>query len=257
MIPSRAPTTSPFELQVAKGEVPYHTAYIKPSSIASQDTNEAIINAAGYIPAYAQAAAVVKISSASTNDTSAGSGAQTVRVSGLLADYSLTTENISMNGQTAVNTVNSYIRITELKVLTVGGGSQSAGIIYAGTGTVTGGVPATVYLRMPASTVVNGTNADLGPYLAPPLGYELYLTSVNLQTTVSSNTATLLLKYRALTSATWTTLYSYVTTVNGSVSPAFQYPIRIPAGYEYCVTSDASATTIAASCCVYGVYIGG
>jgi len=257
LYPSRAPATPPFELQVSRGEVPYHAAYVKPGAIASQGVTEAIINAAGYVPAYQSAAGVVKISAANANDTSAGTGARTVLVSGLLADFSASSETISLNGQTAVNTVQSYIRITEIKVLTVGGGAQSAGIIYAGTGTVTAGVPATVYLQAPAATVVNGTNVDLGPYLAVPLGFELLLYGANLQATVSSNTATLLIKYRALAAAVWTNFYTYVTTVNGSDRPMLPYPLRIAAGYEYCITSKASGTTIASSCCAYGVYVGG
>jgi hypothetical protein len=250
---TRGGVTEPFELQVSKGEISFHTTYIKPGSIASQDTTEAIINSVGYIPAYSASAIVTKVSSGSVDDTSAGTGCRTVTITGLLSTYALASEVVTMNGQTAVNTVASYIRIVSITPLTFGGGGVSAGIIYAGTGTVTSGVPATVYLRCAAGAA---TNADLGPYLAPPLGYDLFLDGANLVAGISSNTATILIKYRLLTSATWTTFYSYVTTVNGSDYPIFKYPLRIPAGSEYCVTSDASATTISASCSVYGVYIG-
>ena len=255
-IQSARGTTEPVELQISQGLVAYASAYYGRGSIAAQDTNEAIVNAAGYIPAYAQAAGVIKVSSGNVNDTSAGSGARTVSISGLDSTYTPISETITLNGQTAVNTTLSYIRVTGLSVLTVGGGSQSADRIYAGTGTVTTGVPATVYLRMAAATVVNGTNADLGPYLAVPLNYDLYLYAVNTGVTTAV-VATILLKYRALTSATWTTHYIWQTGASGSDYAQFAIPLRIPAGSEYCVTSDAASSTIATTCNVYGVYIGG
>lgn len=252
---TRAGTTEPFALQVAKGEINYHTAYSKFGSIASQDTNEAIINSVGYIPAYQTAAAVVKVSSGNINDTSAGTGARTVTIAGLDSTNTPISETITLNGQTAVNTVNSYLRVTEITILTVGGGTTSAGIIYAGTGTVTAGVPATVYLRIPASSAVGATTADIGCYKAVPAGYALYLTGLNPSATVSSNTATIYLKYRAFTSSSWTTHYTFKTSTNGSDKPVFDPPLKIAAGSEYEVTSVASGTTIASACTVYGYYI--
>lgn len=63
------------------------------------------------------------------NDAAAGTGAQTVRVSGLVAGIEAT-ENISMNGTTPVTTVNSYDIIHELKVI-------AAGTLGANVGTIT------------------------------------------------------------------------------------------------------------------------
>ena len=255
-IQSARGTTEPIELQIAQGLVAYASAYYGRGSIAAQDTNEAIVNAAGYIPAYAQAAGVIKVSSANVNDTSAGSGARTVSISGLDSTYTPISETITLNGQTAVNTTLSYIRVTGLSVLTVGGGNQSAGIIYAGTGTVTTGVPATVYLRMAAATVVNGTNADLGPYLAVPINYDLYIYAINSAVTTAV-VATVQLKYRALTSATWITYYLWKVGATSSDYAPIDIPLRIPAGSEYEVTSTAASSTIATAVNVYGALIGG
>lgn len=245
-------TTEPFELQVSKGDIGYHTTYFRQGSISSQDTTEAIINSAGYIPAYQTAAGVVKISSGSINDDLGGTGCETALITGIDANNAIISETVTMDGQTEVLTTLSYLRVTNIQPLTFGAGGVSDGIIYAGTGTVTTGVPATVYLRCAAGA---SAAADLGAYEAITANKSLYITGVNLTAGVSSNTATLLLKSRAMTSATWTTLHSFVTTVNASTYPTFQYPLYIPAGSEYCVTSDASATTISASANVYGILI--
>src|SRR3990167_290667 len=251
---TRLGLTEPFELQLSKGELIGHAAYYKFGSIASQGTTEAIINSAGYLPAYQTAAGVAKISSGSINDAAAGTGCRTVLITGLNDTFAVISETITMNGQTEVNTVNSYLRITNIEPQTFGAGGVSDGIIYAGTGTVTTGVPATVYLRCAAGAAAV---ADLGAYAAVVVDTELYLTSLNVTATVSSNTATLLLKSRALTSTTWTDLYTFVTTTNNSAYVVFPIPFKLVAGTEYAVTSDASATTISASAIVSGVLITG
>lgn len=77
-------------------------------------------------------ARVHAIVSSSANDTSAGTGARTVRVFGLKTWASLqTSEDIIMNGATPVNTVNSYVHINTMKVLTSGSSSINAGVIKA------------------------------------------------------------------------------------------------------------------------------
>ena len=251
---SKGGTTEPFELQVAKGDIPGHSSYFKTGTIASQGTTEAIINSAGFVPAYQTAAGVAKISSASTDDAAAGTGCRTVLITGLSAAYVVISETVTLNGQTAVNTTLSYLRITNIQPATFGAGGVSAGIIYAGTGVVTTGVPATLYLQCAAGA---SDVADLGAYAAMSDGYELYITAINLVAGVSSNTATIAVKVRTLESATWTTYYTFVTTVNGSDYIQFPMPIRVPAGSEFAITSDASATTISASAVVEGILIAG
>ena len=72
------------------------------------------------------------IESTSANDTSAGSGARTIQVYGLTDwDTAETSEVITMNGTTPVNTTNSYVIIHRMKVLTSGGTNINTGTIYA------------------------------------------------------------------------------------------------------------------------------
>ena len=76
-------------------------------------------------------AAVVSVVSASTADTSAGTGARTVEIQGLDADYNLKTETVTMNGQTAVTTTATFIRVFRMRVATAGTGEVNAGNITA------------------------------------------------------------------------------------------------------------------------------
>lgn len=87
----------------------------------------------------------MKVSSASTADTSAGTGAQSVEISGLDANYGEISETISLNGQTAVNTIKKYLRVFRCVVRSAGSGGKNAGIVYVGTGAVATGKPAVVH----------------------------------------------------------------------------------------------------------------
>jgi len=73
------------------------------------------------------------IASADANDTSAGSGAQTLRIYGLETWDSdeFAFEDIVMNGVTGVPTVNSYVNIHRAEVLTSGASGPNVGIITA------------------------------------------------------------------------------------------------------------------------------
>ena len=90
---------------------------------------------------------------------------------GLDADYREQTELVTTNGQTAVSTTKSYLRINTVVALT----GTVADSIYVGTGVVTAGVPANVYAR-----IINGNNrTEMGLYTVP-LGHTLYITRGNI-----------------------------------------------------------------------------
>lgn len=71
----------------------------------------------------------VNIVSTSALDTSAGTGARTLYLSGLDQEFKLKTETITMNGTTPVQTVNSYIHIRDCYNLTCGSTSVNQGNI--------------------------------------------------------------------------------------------------------------------------------
>jgi hypothetical protein len=78
--------------------------------------------AEGGLYSYLTAATVLKVSSSSVNDTSAGTGARTVELSGLDADYNEISELVTLNGQTPVNTTKLFLRINRMVVRSAGSG---------------------------------------------------------------------------------------------------------------------------------------
>lgn len=70
-------------------------------------------------------------SSANTRAGVAGTGAKTVKVSGINGSGLNVTETVALQGVTPVNTVNAYLFINELVVLTTGSGGANAGLITA------------------------------------------------------------------------------------------------------------------------------
>lgn len=161
----------PFELQVARGQVYEHKSLFKFGNNADINGSLETIWSYGGLYAYPAAAIQMKVSSASANDDIVGTGARTVVVSGLDANYNEISETVELDGQTEVLTTNSFIRVFRAYVATAGSGGTAAGIVYVGTGTVTAGVPATVYAEIPV-----GANQTQMALWTVPAGYTLYIT---------------------------------------------------------------------------------
>lgn len=171
----------PFELQIARSQIFDHKSIYKFGFNSDVNGSEETIWDGGGIYAYPSAATVMKVSSSSANDTSAGTGARTVTVSGLDADYNEAEETVSLNGQTEVLTTTSFIRVNRAFVATAGSGDTAAGDIYVGTGTVTTGVPATVYAK-----ITLGQNQTLMSVWTVPAGYTAYMLRANLSTSTAN-----------------------------------------------------------------------
>ena len=181
---TRIGTSEPFELQVARGQVAYHESVYKFGNNAAVANVTETIWQQGGLYSYLSAASVLKVSSSSANDTSAGTGARTVELFGLDGDYNEINELVTLNGQTAVNTTQSYLRINRMIVRSAGSGGYNAGVIYAGTGTVTAGVPANIY----ATINGDGTNQTLMALWTVPAGYTAYLMQYDVSNGTSSAT---------------------------------------------------------------------
>ena len=181
---SRVGTSEPFELQVSRGQVAYHESLYKFGNNAAVSNSIETIWQQGGLYSYLSAASVLKVSSSSANDTSAGTGARTVELFGLDGDYNEINEVVILNGQTAVNTTLSYLRINRMIVRSAGSGGANAGIIYAGTGTVTTGVPANIY----ATINGDGSNQTLMALWTVPAGYTAYLMQYDVSNGTTSNT---------------------------------------------------------------------
>ena len=185
---SQVGTTEPFELQVARGQIPGHKTVFKFGYNAAVGAATETIWEQGGLYAYPASATVMTVSSSSTDDTAAGTGARTVEVFGLDADYKEINEVVTLNGQTAVSTTKSYLRINRGIVRSAGSGGANEGTLYAGTGTVTAGVPANIYLTING----DGDNQTLMALWTVPAGYTAFLTKMSLSTGTSTNTKALL-----------------------------------------------------------------
>ena len=185
---TRVGTSEPFELQVSRNQISFHKTIFKFGYNAAVGSSKETIWEQGGLYAYPASATVMTVSSSSANDTAAGTGARTVEIYGLDADYNEISEIVTLNGQTAVNTTKSYLRINRGVVRSAGSGGANAGTIYAGTGTVTSGVPANVYLSING----DGDNQTLMSLWTVPAGYTAFLTKMTVSTGTSTNTKAVL-----------------------------------------------------------------
>jgi hypothetical protein len=229
---SQVGTVEPFELQVARGQIPGHSIIHVFGFNPDVDTLEETVWPIDGILGHPPSPTVMSISSTSANDAAAGTGARTVLVEGVNGTGGLVQEIITLNGQTAVNTVNTYDAIERMVVLTVGSGGVNAGLIYAGTGTVTAGVPA-----VPYSVIGVGENISIVGHWTCPAGFTGYITkgSISVGPTAGNQFVLGRLKLRGADDIVRTA--AKVALQSGTASFDFLYPIRINAGE--CVTATA------------------
>lgn len=221
-----------FALQVARGQIPGHSAISVFGYNPDVDTAEESIWPDGGTVPHPTVASVLKISSSSTDDTSAGTGARTVTIVGLDGSYNQVSESITLNGQTAVNTTNSYLYVNEFYVASTGSGGANAGNINAGTGVVTAGVPAVLY-----DIIATGYNNRTTAHYCVPAGYTGYLTTGVITTgqASGSTSVTAFLKQHGQDGVVRVGAVS--TLNNGSVQYDFSYPYII--SEKNCVGASA------------------
>jgi len=240
---SRIGVTEPFELQVSRGQITGHAVELISGVSGGVGTSYTTVWNQNTVYAYLSTASVMKISSSSANDAAAGTGARTILIDGLDADYNQISETVTLNGQTAVNTANSYLRVFHIAVLTAGTGEAAAGSIYAGTGAVTSGVPAVIY---GVYATANGATAAIWTV---PAGYTAYLTGYASGYSNASATAngTISLCVRPFGSVFDTISQLRVSNgVQGWI--AFQYPIAVAekSDIEIRATSSAASSGVTA-----------
>lgn len=157
---SRVGTSEPFELQVARGQIPYHsvrnifgfataigTSYRTPWELANTNSLPLI-----------STASQLDVVSSDVGDTT-----QVVRIIGLDANYDVIAENISLDGTTPVTTTNSYKAINDF--ITVSGNCA---------GNVTASIGATVYAQITA-----GTGRNQAAIYTVPAGHCFYLARID------------------------------------------------------------------------------
>lgn len=239
---SRFGLTEPFELQVARGQIAWHRSVTIFGYNPNVDTARVTVwPYTGIIPLPA-AALQMKVSSSSANDTANGTGARTVFVEGLDANHEEISETITLNGQTEVLTTQSFLHINNAYVATAGSTLSAAGDIYFGTGTVTAGVPATVY-----DLIKYDYNQRITGSYTVPSGYTAYVSQGLFSAgqpggsaQVSGRLMTIGLDGIRRTAA--------ITTVNNGVADyVFEYPLRVPEKTTLEATAQGSSNNNEAS----------
>lgn len=166
---TRVGVTEPFDLQVARGQISYHST----------------VNIYGYQPAVAQTfiplwenATAYTYPVAATKMNLAGTAGDTasILITGLDAGYVPQSETLVLNGATPVETVKSYLRINSMQV-TAGSATNPSGIVSLKNLTNT-----TIYAQINAG--VGRTQAAI---YTVPAGYTFFLSRVDVNTSLNGN----------------------------------------------------------------------
>ena len=213
----------PFELQVARGHIEGHKTLFKFGNNADINGSLETIWSQGGLYAYPAAAIQMKVSSSSTDDAALGSGARTVFVYGLDANYREITEVVTLNGQTEVLTTQSFLRVSRAFVITAGSGGTAAGTIYVGTGTVTAGVPATVY-----AVITLGENQTTMAVWTVPAKHTLYLHRGFFSAASNNATHYILGKFMVRTVGGVFRNAADITAGSAAVPYDFEIPLAVP-----------------------------
>ena len=151
----------PFNLRASMGHVSNGTPVFVYGNNPDVRLSEESIWYHGGIYQYPASAIQMKVSSDDATATCQ------VMINGLDADYNPINEIVTLTGQTAVTTVKSYLRIQNAYVMA----DPTTQNIYIGDGTVTAGVPATVYEQ-----IYNGHNRTESVRYTVPAGRTFYIT---------------------------------------------------------------------------------
>ena len=236
----------PFELQVSRGQIPYHA----PVNIFAYGTTPATAGLFRTVWENMTTTDYVFPSSASTMTlvSNAVGDTATITISGLDANYNLLSENLVLNGTTNVTTVNSYFRINNIAV-SVGSATNPSGVV-----TLSGG--GNVYAQINTTTVGGVTTSigtsQMGVYTVPT-GYTFYGWRYGAYSSFNGNTANYT-TYRALTNSSSGVQRVIVQTpYNTTYEVQRHYPFPYAAGTDLRFQIASSAATSA----VVSVNIGG
>jgi len=214
-----------FSLQVSRGLIPGHSAITVFGYNPDVDTSEESVWPNGGTVPHPTVASVLKVSSSDAADASpSGTGARTVLITGLNGSFNEVSETIVLNGQTAVNTVNSYLYVNGLTVTSVGSGGANAGNINVGTGTVNAGVPAVLY-----DIIAIGYNNRTTAHYCVPAGYTGFLVQGLFTAGQTSGSTSVTGKLLVHSPDDNIVRVGAITTLNnGVVQYVFNYPSAIP-----------------------------
>lgn len=213
----------PFELQVARGQIVGHRSVTIFGFNPDVDQTEVSVWPLQSLITRPATALQMRVSSTNINDTAAGTGARTIVIEGLDGDYNEITETVTLNGQTFVSTTAAFLRINYTYVATAGSSLSAEGDIYVGTGTVTAGVPATVYDIIK----FNYNDTVTGSYTVPA-GHTAYLSQGLFSTGQASGSTQVQGRLLAFGIDGIRRTAAVTTLNNGTADYVFEYPVPFP-----------------------------
>ena len=185
--------SEPFDLQVSRGQVPYHSA----QNIFGFGTTPATANLFRTVWENMATTEYVFPGSALTMQlvsTAAGDTAS-ITIVGLDANYNVISEVLVLNGTTNVPTVNQYFRINSMFV-SVGSATNPTGVVSLSNS-------GTIYAQINTG-VFNGTTSSLGrsqmSVYTVPAGYTFYGYRYGAYSSFNGNSANYT-TYRAITNS--------------------------------------------------------
>ena len=180
---SQVGTSEPFELQVARGQIPGHTFVHRQGRVPQMSNNTTgtvwDVNDTLYPWSAWDTAGTIAIARASASDAD-----KNVIIRGLDADYNLITEQVTLTAASGNTSINTYTRLDFIQMngtavnvgaITVTKGATTVGSIAAGVGQSLMGVytvPAgyTAYIPHGSMTIQNGADATGSFYYRIPGG---------------------------------------------------------------------------------------
>jgi hypothetical protein len=212
----------PFELQVSRNQIMGHRSVSIFGFNKDVDNVEVTVWPLPSVRPLPATALSMSVSSSSTSDRPASTGAWTVLIQGLDANYNEISETVTLNGQTAVPTVRAFLRVNYAIVTTAGTSNSALGDIYIGTGVVTAGVPAVVY-----QIIKFNYNASLTGSYTIPAGYTAYISQGLFSAGQPGGSAQVEGKLYVIGQNNIRTAIAITTTNNGSADYAFEYPVAV------------------------------
>lgn len=222
-----------FMFEVARGNVSGITVAsvygYNPDSKSGVEECVSDISTAYTFPA---AAGTITISSSSGADTGAGTGAQTVKISGLDATYTPVSETVTLLGATAVTTTQTFLRFSNATVQTAGSGGKNAGVLTATLG------------GDPQCAIPIGMNTSQIGFYTVPAGYTVYIVQADFAISESALVTARGSLFVRPFGGVFVIKDNYVAgNSTGQVTTEYRSPVIVPEKSDMIVVATASANT--------------
>ncbi len=172
-------------LALSRGRIPNVTLVHKYGGIVGVGTTLTPVTNAGTYQMPTSATALEVVSSDNTNDKAGGAGALQVTIEGI-TDWNSdpVQEVVTLNGTTAVPTVNSYLRVYRARVTSSGSYANGTTASHTSTITVRTASAGATWVTIVPFDAFGLSQTSVGAY-SIPAGYRAYIANYNIS--VSSN----------------------------------------------------------------------